>query len=71
MAEFKDYMIGREKCDIKKYSDIYKEIKKLTPDGALQLELESETNEEKDFYEMIGDYLLQTAQRDAIARNVF
>jgi hypothetical protein len=58
-------------CDVKKYSDIYKEIKKLTPDDTLQLILESETDEEKEFYETIGNFLLRIGQREAIARNVF
>ena len=58
-------------CDVKKYSDIFEEIKKLNPDDTLQLVLESKTEEEKSFYEMIGDLLLQTKQKDSIARNVF
>lgn len=58
-------------CDVKKYNVIYNEIKKLNPDDTLQLVLEAETEEEKDFYEMIGDYLLQKKQEDSIARNVF
>lgn len=58
-------------CDVKKYSDIFEEIKKLNPDDTLQLVLESKTEEEKNFYEMIGDFLLQVKQKDSIARNVF
>lgn len=58
-------------CDVKKYSEIYKEIIKLSPDDTLQLVLESATEEEKLFYEMIGDYLLQQKQKESIARNVF
>ncbi|SHN53880.1 hypothetical protein SAMN02745247_01106 [Butyrivibrio hungatei DSM 14810] len=56
-------------CDVKKYSDIYKEILKLNAQDTLQLVLESETEEEKDFYEMIGDYLLQKKQREVLERN--
>ena len=55
----------------KKYSDIYAEISKLDPDDTMQLVLESESEEEKEFYEMIGDYLLQKKQKESIARNVF
>ncbi len=51
-------------CDVKKYSDIYKEIAKLNPKDTLQLVLESETDEEKDFYEMVGDFLLQRRQKE-------
>lgn len=58
-------------CDTKKYSEIFEEIKKLNPDDTLQLVLESKTEEEKNFYEMVGDYLLQTRQRELIARNIF
>lgn len=39
-------------CDVKKYSDIYKEIAKLNPKDTLQLVLESETEEEKVLKEM-------------------
>ena len=57
-------------CDVKKYSDIYKEIAKLNPKDTLQLVLESETEEEKDFYEMVGDFLLQKKQREVLERTV-
>ncbi len=57
-------------CDVKKYSDIYKEIAKLNPKDTLQLVLESETEEEKDFYEMVGDFLLQKKQREVLERKV-
>jgi hypothetical protein len=33
--------------------------------------LESENEEEKDFYEMIGDYLLQKRQKEVIEGNLF
>ena len=46
-------------CDVKKYNDIFNEINKLTKDDTMQLILESPTEEAKDFYAMIGDYLLQ------------
>ena len=50
-------------CDVKKYSAIFQEINKLNPDDTLQLVLESQTEEEKSFYEMVGDFLLQNKQR--------
>ena len=34
-------------CDVKKFSQIYKEIATLQPDDTLQLVLEAETEEEK------------------------
>ena len=58
-------------CDVKKYSNIYEEIIKLQPDDTLQLVLESETEDEKEFYEMIGDYLLQKKQKQVVERNLF
>ncbi len=58
-------------CDTKKFNIIFHEISNLTPDDTLQLILESESDEEKDFYSMIGDYLLQKQQKEAIARNVY
>ena len=58
-------------CDVKKYSDIFQEIKKLNPDDTLQLVLESKTEEKKSFYEMVVDFLLQNKQCESIARNVF
>lgn len=58
-------------CDVKKYSQIYKEIKRLQPEDTLQLVMEAESKEERFFYEMIGDYLLQEKQREVIERNLF
>ena len=46
-------------CDVKKYENLYQEIKKLKPEDTLQLVLEAETEEQKEFYEMVGDFLLQ------------
>ena len=56
-------------CDVKKYGEIYKEIIKLNAQDTLQLVLESETEDEKDFYEMIGNYLLQKKQQEVLERN--
>lgn len=58
-------------CDVKKYEQIYEDIKKLKPEDTLQLVLEAETEEQRSFYEMIGDYLLQTEQKKAIKGNLF
>ena len=43
-------------CDTKKYNKIYEDIKKLQPEDTLQLVLEGETEEEKDFCELVGSY---------------
>lgn len=58
-------------CDVKKYTEIYEEILKLNSDDTLQLVLEAESEEVKEFYEMIEDYFLQKKQRDVIERNLF
>ena len=58
-------------CDVKKYTDIYEEIIKLEPEDTLQLVLESETEEQQNFYEMIGDFLLQARQKQVIEQNLF
>lgn len=58
-------------CNKEKYTKIFHEIEKLTPDDTLQLILESNSEDEKDFYEMIGDYLLQKRQEKVIEGNLF
>ena len=58
-------------CDVKKYEQIYNEIKKLQPEDTMQLVLEADTEEQREFYEMVGDYLLQRKQRESIERTVF
>lgn len=58
-------------CDVEKYNKIFQEIKKLNPEDTLQLVLEAETEEEKSFYEIVGDFLLQMRQKDSIGRNIF
>lgn len=58
-------------CDVKKYNEIYQDILKLEPQDTLQLSLEAETEDERAFYEMIGNYLLQTAQKKVIERKMF
>ena len=50
-------------CDVKKYE-------KLQPEDTLQLVLEAETEEQKEFYEMVGDFLLQKKQREVIEETV-
>ena len=58
-------------CDVKKYEQIYEDIKALEPEDTLQLVMEAETEEQRSFYEMIGNYLLQMAQRAVIKGNQF
>ena len=58
-------------CDVKKYEALYKEIEKLKPEDTLQLVLEAETEEQRECYEMVGDFLLQKKQKKVIERNLF
>lgn len=58
-------------CDVKKYEKLYEDIKGLQPEDTLQLVLEAETEEQRSFYEMVGDFLLQRKQREVIERKLF
>ncbi len=58
-------------CDVKKYEKFYEDIKNLQPEDTLQLVLEAETEEQRSFYEMVGDFLLQKKQRQVIERKLF
>ncbi len=58
-------------CDRKKYFQMYKAMKELQPEDTLQLVLEAEDQEERDFYEMLGNFLLQQKQKQVIERNLF
>lgn len=58
-------------CDVKKYSDMFQEIKTLQPEDTLQLVMESETEEERVFFELIGNFLLQQKQKEVIKGNLF
>lgn len=46
-------------CDVKKYEKLYQEIEKLKPEDTLQLVLEADTEEQREFYQVVGDFLLQ------------
>ncbi len=58
-------------CDVKKYNDIFQEIKSLRQDDTLQLILEAKTQEERDFYVMVGNFLLQNKQKLVVEGNLF
>ena len=58
-------------CDVKKYSKIFQDIKKLQPEDTLQLVLEDQNEEEQDFFELVGNFLLQQKQKQVIERNLF
>lgn len=58
-------------CDLKRYSEIYKEIIKIQPEETLQLVMNAENEEEQEFYQLIGNYLLQKKQKQVIEMNLF
>lgn len=58
-------------CDTKKYKDIYKEISHLQPEDTLEIILESDDPKEQQFYEMVGDFLMQIKQDKVIKENKF
>lgn len=58
-------------CDVNKYSQIFKDIKQLQPEDTLQLVMEAKDKDEQDFFEMVGNYLLQRKQKQVIERNLF
>lgn len=56
---------------LEKYHNLYNEIKNIEPEDTLQLALNAKTDDEKNFFMMIGDYILQQRQQYAIERNLF
>lgn len=58
-------------CDVDKYNKIFDDIQKLQPKDTLQLIVEVETKEERDFYEMVGNFLLRNRQRKVVEKNMF
>lgn len=58
-------------CDVKKYNEIFQEIKSLRQDDTLQLILEAKTQEEREFYVMVGNFLLQKKQKLVVEGNLF
>lgn len=58
-------------CDVDKYSGMFSDMKTLQPEDTLQLVLEAKTEEEKLFFEMLGNFLLQQKQKKVIEGNLF
>lgn len=56
-------------CDVNRYFDMYQDIKQLRPEDTLQLILRARSQEKRDFFNMIGDYLLQKKQKEVIESN--
>ena len=58
-------------CDVEKYSNMFDDIKTLQPEDTLQLVISAKNEEEKSFFQMIGNYLLQQKQKKVIEGNLF
>ena len=58
-------------CDVKKYSKMFEDMKQLQPEDTLQLVLEAKDKEERDFFELVGNFLMQKKQKQVIERNLF
>ena len=58
-------------CDVRKYSDMFQDIKTLQPEDTLQLVLEAKDEDERAFFEFLGNYLLQQKQKKVIKGNLF
>ena len=50
---------------------MFKDLKNLQPEDTLQLVLEAKDEEERDFFEMLGNFLLQQKQKKVIEGNLF
>ena len=51
-------------CNVKKFEKIYQEIEQLEPEDTLQLMLEADTEEQREFYQMVGDFLKKACTSD-------
>ena len=43
----------------------------MDPEDTLQLILEADTEEQREFYQVVGDFLLQKKQKEVIERTLF
>ncbi len=57
--------------DVSKYSNIFQQLKELQPEDTLQLVMEAKDKEERDFFEMLGNFLLQQKQKKVIEKGLF
>ena len=57
--------------DMTKYDEIYKEMKSLDVDEFLQIIINAESQEEREFYSRISDFFIQKAQKELIKKGVF
>ena len=58
-------------CDVDKYLNMFHDMKNLQPEDTLPLVMEAQHDEERDFFEMLGNFLLQKKQKKVIEGNLF
>ena len=59
-------------CNIKAYEKVYDGmIDKLSPADTLLLMVEAETEDQRNFYRIVGNYLLQKKQKIVVERKLF
>lgn len=58
-------------CDVDKYFNMFHDMKNLQPEDTLQLVMEAKNDEERDFFETLGNFLLQKKQKKVIEGNLF
>lgn len=62
---------GINMCDMKKYYQMYQEIKKLTPDDTLQLMMHANSKDAQEFFGVVGNFLLQKKQKELVDGKVY
>ena len=58
-------------CDVRKYSNMFKEMKTMQPEDTIQLVMEAKDEDERNFFELLGNFLLQQKQKKVIEENLF
>lgn len=59
-------------CNIKAYEKVYDDmIDKLSLADTLLLMVEAETEDQRNFYRIVGNYLLQKKQKVVVERKLF
>jgi len=65
------YVEVNRMCDVKKYSRMYDDMKNLQPEDTLQLVMEAKSEEEREFFRVVGNFLLQQKQKKVIEGKLF
>ena len=57
--------------DMAKYDEIYNEMKNLDIDEFLQIIVNAESQEEKEFYSVMSDFIIQKSQEKVIEKGLY